>query len=316
VTLIFIVGGLASFWLGSDTTPTRPAFPDGAILVFVNVPHESADINFIADTKGDFSVSVSGNEPASFLVIASGSAAVEPAQNTAYCTGCPPDFTRGIRINSVATSSGTATGQQDFQTDMHHQFQINGYRGGRGATAAFGDQNPKNTSMTVGGYYFVYGKLRNPIVSSSSSGSAELGQLPLIGAATSLTEFTPVHHVRQPINGPITIVGRIPHLYSTTKWYAPVARVNISVTSSPAEVSNPDPTNTFEPLLPAGYKLDSAAPSTVNSNELLWQATGNVQVTWDLTNLYAAGHASVWLFFQEYCSPPPLDSSGLQSTDL
>jgi hypothetical protein len=76
--------------------------------------------------------------------------------------------------------------------------------------------------------------------------------------------------------------------------------VNISVTSSPTALSNTDPANTLEALLPTGYKLDSASPSTVNSNELLWQitqTTGNAQVEWDLTNLYAAGHASLWLFF-------------------
>ena len=292
-TAISTTLGLLFFWLGSDTTPTRPVFPDGGILVFVSGPHDSADINFIVDTQGDFAVRANGNNASGFLVIASGSAAVEPVQTTAHGTGSPPDFTRGVRLNSIGSAVWKGG---EFRENYHEYYEINGYAGDGDVTAAAGFEDP--TNMNLNEDPFVYGKLRSPIFSSSSSGSVEVGQLPLIGALTTFTRVNIRFHRKEPLNGvPITIAGQVPNSASITKWYVPTAaQVHIAVVSSPAAVSDPDPLTTLQPLLPPGYKLDSAGPATVNSDELLWQESRNVQATWDLTNLSAARQISVWLF--------------------
>jgi hypothetical protein len=319
LTSVFTIGGLLSFWFGHDRVPVRPAFSDGGILVFVDGPPQGrGDINFVADTQGDFSVSVSAEGSPHFLVIASGSAVVEPTNPQNYNSY----FEQGVFINSLTLNSNdpahsTVTWQDHSKWGNHafiadgEAYRINGYAGGPDVTAAIGAQYCHNCNQThIPVSTVVYGKLRDPIL--SSAGSVEQGRLPLIGTATLLDEQgfgqdNPAKmsggfiRIAGPIfsrhggNIPPTVLGITPQ----TKWYATDLQenVNISIHSDSTVVHNPDPYDAYRPSLPPGVRLDSSAPPTVDSDELLWHEQGQKQVSWDMTNLSAAQHASLWVFW-------------------
>jgi Mrr N-terminal domain len=303
------------FWLGHDTTPTRPAFPDGGILVFVDAPKAQVDINFVADTQGDFSVSVSGaapkepQQPFHFLVIASGSAVVDTTYptNTEYQSGFTRgDWIRTLGLNWPDGSPFTAAWQNRSEWGNYSfirqedTYKIYGYVGGRDVTTAFAYLHGSDPWSWGRRPVTVYGKLRNSIL--SSAGSVELGQLPLIGTApfATLQDKAESERVTQElsIDGPITLAGNPDDVSTGYKWYVPAAKVNISINSDHTVDPNPDALNNHYPLLPSGVKLDSAAPATVESNELLWHQKRPLKgVTWDLTNQLKAQQASVWLFW-------------------
>ena len=306
-SVFFLFGGLFFSW-SEEASPPRPSFPNGGILVFTDVPHESVSIDFVVNTQGYFSISVSGGR-GNFLVVASGSASVEPVHNT---PNGQADFLSGILIHSVSGYYGTGEWKDGnfkaphFLPTLGYGYQISGYVGNRNVMMAAGNQY--DGVLQPGEKSLVFGRLRTPIV--ARSGPIELGQLPLIGTAPSMVTNGP-ERAFQGTMSPITISGQLSRLSRTMflpaandtiassakEWYTPKADVRISIVPSKDSVGNFDPSAIPPSLLPPSYRLDSAAPPTANSSELLWKSANAVQVTWDLTDLSAAQNASIWLFF-------------------
>ncbi len=195
--LLTIVSGVAGWLLFSAARsglPVRPSFQSGGILVFVDHANEQADIIVNFDRSGAFSVSVLSNSGGKFLVVASGSAEVYPAGTRVTDAS---DFISGLAIKSVEDSGCQEddnpciaySGEDpaaDFATSEHDLYDLNGYSAATVTVAAgdvdFGDTDSVDQVLTV------YGKLSNGIV--ASSGSTELGQLPLIGASDSMSMRT------------------------------------------------------------------------------------------------------------------------------
>jgi hypothetical protein len=263
---ISFLAGLLFFNWANNKPPSRPAFPNGGILVFADIPHESVKINFTVNTQGYFSISVSGRG-GNFLVVASGSAAVEPVHPSG---GDTPDFTRGILIHSVTGRYGVGVwkdkdGAFRATNPATVTYEINGYVGNRDVLVALANQY--SGTVTSVGKYFVFGRLRNPIV--ARSGSIELGRLPLIGTPSMVTNGSELAY--QGPMSPVTISGQLSSLLRTvpfpsdtksTKWYTPKANVRISIVSSKELVGNfIDPSSISPPFLPPKLPAGLSRPA-------------------------------------------------------
>ena len=290
-----VICGLTGWILFSSTDSANlsgPQFPTGGLLIFTGKPGEHCTINVNIKRSGFFQISVTSSSSYSepFLIIASGSAIVTPVNysqmgdaNGHYI----PDFSPG-EIRTVKGSYGLAHRDKDGFYGPYYRYVIDNYTTrGHELIAAGSEFNGNYDSNTK---YMIYGKFKEPIV--SSGGSTELGSLPYIGTTQGMISEISGGVSNGPV-GPITVkqnpsnAARSNNSYlisSSSKWYAPIAKVNISVTY-PGSHYNLESPSVGNGAIPQQYRLDSAAPASTSSGELLWHSIGSARISWSMTNL-------------------------------
>ena len=304
--VLAVISGTAGWLLFHSTdsgTPSAPSFPTGGLLVFTDQPHEHCTIYVNIQRSGFFEVSVSApaGTDGKFLVVASGSAIVQPVNNTEmqyYPVGAIPDFSPG-EIQTVRGGYGIASRLGKAFKGRFYGYEIHNYSGNDHVMMAAGSQFHGNYDENE--KFLVFGKFKYPIF--SNSGSTEAGGLPYIGPAQDMTSIISGGVSYDPV-GPITINRTLsktaqkyemPTTSDSQEWYAPTANINISVTYPGSPYSGGVASESAS-TVPQDYRLDSATPPTIASGKMLWRSNTSEQVSWSVTNLPAAQNLSDRLF--------------------
>jgi hypothetical protein len=304
--IVAVVSGIAGWILfrsAESGDPSRPSFSTGGLLIFTDQPAERCTIYVNVQRSGRFEVSVSSPSGAggNFLIVASGSASVQPVDDSEvdyYPIGSIPDFSSG-EIQTVQGSFGPAKRKNNALEGKYFGYDIHNYVADGHVMMAVGQQFDGNYDENK--KFLVLGDFRSSI--SSSSGSTEDGSLPYIGVAQDMTSSISGGVSDEPV-GPITVSRTLSKAAleygdsvtsNTQKWYVPNAAVDISVaypgSSDNAEIAAPG-----NSILPQNYQLDSATPPTASSGELFWRGSASATVSWSLTNTAAARNSSDRLF--------------------
>ena len=306
MTIISGVAGWRLFSAAHDGLPTRPSFQSGGLLVFVDHPNVHANIIVNIDRSGLFSISVLSKSGGKFLVVASGSAKV---YTTSILDSVAPEFISGPAIKTVEEDGCLINGKpciasarNDSSTDFEvadFDYTLNNYSSSSvtvaGGNVYFGNGYPGAHRLEV------YGKLSNRIV--ASSGSTELGQLPIIGTSDSMSGSWGAMWGQSSL-GYLTFSGNISKAFempesenvrSGSRWYPPKANVHVSVMYSGSAPTAPPQANASG-LLPPNYTLVSADPPTETSGALRWQGSQSLDPSWNLSDSSAEQSHNVLLF--------------------